>query len=408
MGLMPTKRIRFGSQRRRARQIRPDEESARNPAMARTQRHAQTDLRERVKELTCLYESARLAAQPDTSLPAVLQGIAELLPSAWLYPKIASARIVLDRSSFETAGFREGTSSQAAEIAVNGKPRGKVEVVYREERPDLDQGPFLSEERDLLDAVAREIVNIITRKETEEEQTRLQDQLRHADRLSTLGQLAAGVAHELNEPLGNILGFAQLAKKCPGLPVQARQDIEKILAASLHARDIIKKMLVFARQMPPQKKRVNLNEVVQEGLSLFGSRCSNEGIEVIRFLRPQLPAILADPVQLNQVLVNLVLNALQAMPGGGRLTIKTGVRGDHVFLIVEDTGPGMTKEVMGRIFTPFFTTKDVGQGTGLGLSVTHGIVTSHGGSIQVRSEVGQGTQFEIALPAEGTREAERC
>ncbi len=121
---------------------------------------------------------------------------------------------------------------------------------------------------------------------------------------------------------------------------------------------------------------------------------------MIPSLHPDLPVISADPVQLNQVVVNLVLNALQAMPRGGRLTVKTLMSGDHIFLIVEDTGIGMSKEVLKQIFTPFFTTKDVGQGTGLGLPVVHGIITSHGGSIHVESNVGGGTRFEIQLPVE--------
>jgi signal transduction histidine kinase len=123
-----------------------------------------------------------------------------------------------------------------------------------------------------------------------------------------------------------------------------------------------------------------------------------EGIELVRDLAPDLPEVHADPSQINQVLVNLVINALQAMPSGGRLTLRTVHHPDQVSLIVEDTGMGMDEEVLKKIFTPFFTTKDVGQGTGLGLPVVHGIVTSHGGSIQVESQVNRGTRFEIQLP----------
>ena len=377
-----------------------------NLAIALAHRHAQVDLRERVKELACLYGIARLVVEPGKTLEEILQGIVELLPSAWLYPEIAFARIILDDRSYATPAFREGKNKLATEIIVSGQRRGMVEVVYREEKPELDEGPFYKEERNLIDTVAKEVGIIINRKETEEDQLRLQEQLRHADRLATIGQLAAGVAHELNEPLSNILGFAQLAKKCPGLPNQAEQDIEKILCASLNAREVIKKMLVFARQIPPQKKEVHLNQVVEEGLSFFESRCAREGIEMVRSLHPDLPEISADPVQLNQVLVNLVLNASQAMPTGGRLTVKTQMGKDHISLIVEDTGIGMSKKVMKQIFTPFFTTKDVGQGTGLGLPVVHGIITSHGGSIQVESKVGGGTRFEIQLPVEEPSENE--
>ena len=362
-------------------------------------RDAQVDLRERVKELTCLYSIARLAAQHDLSTNEVLQGIVKVLPPAWLYPEIAHARITLNGSSFSTPGFREGKYQQRAEIISSGKHQGSVEVVYGEERPELDEGPFLREERALLDAIAKEIANILTGRQAEQDKLNLEEQVRHADRLATIGQLAAGVAHELNEPLGSILGFAQLAKKCPGVPHQAELDIEKIFNASLHARDIVKKLLIFAREMPPQKIKVNLNKSVEEALTFFRSRCTQEGVELICSLSPNRPGVDADPSQLNQVVINLIVNALQAMPRGGDLKIQTLYEDDQVLLIVEDTGIGMNEEVLGKIFTPFFTTKEVGKGTGLGLPVVHGIITSHGGSVRVKSKVGQGTRFEIQLPA---------
>jgi signal transduction histidine kinase len=138
--------------------------------------------------------------------------------------------------------------------------------------------------------------------------------------------------------------------------------------------------------------------VIEEGLYFFESRCANEGIELVRSFAPKLPEVYADPAQLNQILINLVVNALQAMPGGGQLFIHTLNHEQWVSLIVTDTGTGMDEEVLGKIFIPFFTTKDVGQGTGLGLPVVHGIVTSHGGTLHVESKVGQGTRFEIRLP----------
>lgn len=366
---------------------------------------AQAALRERVKELTCLYGIAKIAGEPETSLEEILEGIVELLPSAWQYPEITFARITLDGRFYSTPGFREFPQKQAAEIVVGGKPRGGVEVVYVEQKPELDEGPFLKEERSLIDAVAKQVALIIKRREAEEDRARLQEQLRHADRLATIGLLAAGVAHELNEPLGNILGFAQLAKKCQGLPESARCDLEKIEFASLHARDVIKKLLVFARQTPPEKTRVNLNQVVEEALYFLEGRCVEARVELECSLVPDLPEITADPAQLNQVLVNLVVNGLQAMPEGGKLKVQTGVCDEGVFLAVEDTGVGMSEEVLKQLFVPFFTTKDVGQGTGLGLPVVHGIVTAHGGTIRLKSELGRGTRFEIRLPVEGRQAA---
>jgi signal transduction histidine kinase len=362
---------------------------------------------ERVKELTCLYGMAQISSQPDMALEEIIQGIVELLPPAWQYPEIAFARIILDGVSYTTQGFRDCRQKQTAEIIVGSVSRGVIELVYVEDKPDLDEGPFLKEERHLINAVAKQVALIIERKQAEKEKLKLHNQLLHADRLATIGMLAAGVAHELNEPVGNILGFAQLAKKCPGIPDSVKHDIGKIEIASLHAREIIQKLLVFARQAQPQKTSVNLNHIVQDGLYFFEARCAKEGIELIRLLSPDIPEITADPGQLNQLLVNLVVNSLQSMTGTGKITVQTQFSEHNVYLIVEDTGTGMSKEVLDKIFVPFFTTKDVGHGTGLGLPVVYGIVTAHGGTIDVKSKPGCGTRFEIQLPATGQINTEK-
>jgi len=367
---------------------------------------AVTALRERVKELTCLYAISQIAGQPDISLQEILQGIVDLLPPAWQYPEITFAKIMFDGASYTTPAFHDGCHKQTADIIVDGIPRGTIEMVYAEEKPRADEGPFLKEERNLINAVAKQMALIIERKEAEEDKLKLNAQLRHADRLATIGMLAAGVAHELNEPLGNILGFAQLSKKCPGIPASAKHDIEKIESASLQAREIIKKLLVFARQRPLKKTWINLNQVVQDSFYFFSARCAKGGIELVQTLSTNLPEIIADPALLNQVLVNLVVNASQSMPGGGRITVSTRSCDEYIYLTVEDTGPGISKEILEKIFIPFFTTKDVGQGTGLGLPVVHGIVTSHGGTIDVDSKVGYGTRFEIRLPIEAKQHDE--
>jgi len=357
-------------------------------------------LAERVKELTCLYGIAQVAAQPGISLEEIIRGIVELLPSAWQYPETALARIILDGIPYTTQGFHQCRQKQTAEIVVGGVPRGAVELVYVEEKPALDEGPFLKEERNLIDVIARQIALVVERIQIEEDKLKLHNQLLHADRLATIGMLAAGVAHELNEPLGNILGFAQLAKKDDGVPGSVKQDIEKIETASLHARQIIQKLLVFARQTPPKKTQVNLNQVVEDGLYFFEARCAKAGVELVRKLSSNLPEITADPAQLNQLIVNLVVNALQAIQGKGKIIVQTQSSDQEIHLIVEDTGTGMTDEVLEQIFIPFFTTKEVGHGTGLGLPVIHGIVTAHGGSINVESKLGSGSRFEIRLPVE--------
>jgi two-component system NtrC family sensor kinase len=384
------------------------EEVAQTLGLAVADRRAQAALRERVKELTCLYGMARVAEQPALLLGEVLQRIVELLPAAWQYPENAAARIVLDEQAYATPGYRPSRYRQSADIVLARRRRGIVEVVYREEIPEFAIGVFLPEEKALIDAVAKQVSSIVERKEAAEEKSKLQQQLIHADRLATIGQLAAGVAHELNEPLGSVLGFAQLAKKYPALPEPVGRDIEKIINASLYAREVVKKLLLFARQVPAKTVEVNINRLVEEGLSFLESQCARANVEVRRELAGDLPEIPVDPAQVTQLLVNLVVNAVQAMPDGGTLTVRTGTRGADAFLRVEDTGVGMTPEVRQKAFLPFFTTKDVNEGTGLGLAVVHGIVNSHGGSIDVESEPGQGTRFEIRLPvrrAENTGEA---
>ena len=359
---------------------------------------AEAALRERVKELTCLYGIARVVERAGNSKDEVLQDIVELLPPAWQYPEITAARIVLDGHSHTTPGFRQSKYRQTADIIVNGERRGSVEVAYLEERAEFTIGAFLEDEEKLINAVAREVALIVERNEADAEKSKLEQQLIHADRLATIGELAAGVAHELNEPLGSILGFAQLAEKCPDLPGQAGQDVRKIIAASLYAREVIKKLMVFARQMPSRKAKLNLNGVVEEAFFFLEGRCVKGGIEVVRSLASNLPDIIADPAQVKQILVNLVVNAIQAMPDGGTLGVSTRANDASVSLIVEDSGTGMSEETLEKVFLPFFTTKDVNEGTGLGLAVVHGIVVSHGGSIEIESRPGRGARFEVCLP----------
>lgn len=361
-------------------------------------RRAQAARHERVKELTCLYNIVKVVERPGISLDGILRGIIEMLPPAWQYPEMAFARIALDGRAYSSPGFRDSEYKLVTEIVVDEERRGTIEITYADEGLAFKEEPFLKEERSLLDAVAREVEVVVEMKEAEAEKAHLQDQLRHADRLATIGQFAAGVAHELNEPLGKILGFAQLAKKCQALPAQAAEDLDKIINASLNARETVRKLLIFTRQMPKKQTNVDMNKIITEELHFFESQCAKDGIKLVRRLEPKLPPMEGDPVQLHQVLVNLVVNAIQAMPGGGTLSVGTRSADGSVYLVVEDTGIGMSNDVQKKIFLPFFTTKDVGKGTGLGLSVVHGIVTSHGGEIGVESRAGRGSRFEIKFP----------
>ena len=359
----------------------------------------QAALRERVKELTCLYEISLLAGDYDLELRDILRRIAQLIPAAWQYPDIACARITLDNDSFTSTDFDDAGERQSASIVIKGNSRGQVEVFYRKAMRDSDEGPFLREERNLINSISKQLALIIERAESRIETNNLQQQLQHADRLATIGQFTAGLAHELNEPLVHILGFAQIVEKNTHLPDDAKPDIANIVRASLHAREIVRKLLIFARQVPGRRENVQLNEVVKDAMYFISARCRQGKISLRCRRAKELAAISGDRALLTQVLVNLAVNAIQAMPEGGRLQIETRREKNNVILAVRDNGTGISDDIKDKIFMPFFTTKDVGNGTGLGLSVVHGIVSSHGGTINIESTPGVGTQFTIAFPS---------
>jgi signal transduction histidine kinase len=355
-------------------------------------------LKERIKELNCLYELSKAAWEADNDLEAIVSKTLEILPRAMQHQSVAEARITVNKEVHASAGFNKCKYIIESIITVDKKKYGKIEIGYRATGKQKAGLIFLPEEKSLLKAVSREIALFLRRASAEADKEQLQIQLQHAERLAFVGELSAGIAHELNEPLGSILGFAQLIKKTGDLNDQQNIDIERIVKASLYTREIIKKLMIFSRQMPRQISSVNMNEIIDNILYFIDVRFQSRGTRIVKHLDPNLKNIQADEVQMSQVLVNLITNAIQAMPEGGEVTIVTKNKDKHVSMIVKDTGIGMTKQVKDKIFEPFFTTKAVGQGTGLGLSVVQGIIDSHKGKISVTSHPGKGSKFEIILP----------
>ncbi|MBF0441675.1 MAG: PAS domain-containing sensor histidine kinase [Oligoflexales bacterium] len=357
------------------------------------------ELLERTKELNCMYEVAKIVAS-SMPLNEILKQIAQIVPSGWQHSESASCRIVLDGDSYSSS--LEGTSkrSQRSDIIVTGELRGFIEVCYLEKFPTMFEGPFLKEERDLLNAIARTLSITVKSKTDEEQKNNLQTQLLHADRLATIGQLVTGIAHEINEPMANILGYTQLIKKNDGLSKQIYEDLLKIEQASLYIKEIIKKLMVFTRTATSEFEPVNLNTIIEESLFLFEKRCEKENIVLKISLSANRPYLMANPSQIKQVIINIAINGIQAMENGGVLSIDTEVKNKKAILTIEDTGIGIPKSIQKKIFLPFFTTKDVSEGTGLGLSVVYGIVTTHKGEIEVMSDVGKGSKFRILFPLE--------
>ncbi|MFZ7126563.1 MAG: two-component system sensor histidine kinase NtrB [Desulfobacterales bacterium] len=229
---------------------------------------------------------------------------------------------------------------------------------------------------------------------------RTQIQLLQAEKMASLGKLAAGVAHQLNNPLGGITLFARLVMEEYDLQEGAKEDIQRILRDAERCRDTVKELLEFARQTRHEMRPLDINRAISRTLFLLENQTLFQNILIERDFIEGLPSILADTQQLNHMFMNIILNAAQAMEGKGKLHLSTRLSeaGDAVVIRIADTGPGIPGEILPRIFEPFFTTKEEGQGTGLGLSLVYGIVENHGGTIQASNNDPCGTVFTIQLP----------
>ena len=303
----------------------------------------------------------------------------------------------------ELAGRRRDGSTFPAEISLSSIDTDEGLLVTAAIR-DITERLEVQAERERLRAVA--------------ERSRLEQQLQQSQRLESLGQLAGGVAHDFNNLLGVISSYAAFVAdevrrpEASGMSESVVSDIEQVQLAAQRAAGLTHQLLAFARREVVQPKVLNLNDVVGSVLRLL-QRTLGEHIEVVTELSDHLNAVVADPGKIEQVLVNLAVNARDAMPGGGRLTISTAntevdeayavswadlAPGCYVALTVADNGTGMPPEVIERAFDPFFTTKPKGAGTGLGLATIHGIVAQAGGNVRIYSEPGIGTTIAVLLP----------
>jgi PAS domain S-box-containing protein len=254
--------------------------------------------------------------------------------------------------------------------------------------------------------------DVSARKQAEFEREQLEEQLRHSQKMEAVGRLAGGIAHDFNNLLAAIIGYAELAVCSMPEHDEKRKDIMQIREAGRRASRLTQQLLAFSRKQVLETRPLNLSKQVT-GLEKMLRRVIGEDVVLTTFLQPEIGTVKADPGQIDQILLNMAINARDAMPHGGRLTIETanvhldeeyarnhaGVRpGSHVMLSISDSGDGMPAEVLHHVFDPFFTTKEAGKGTGLGLSTVYGIVKQHGGSVWVYSEEETGTTFKVFLP----------
>ena len=245
------------------------------------------------------------------------------------------------------------------------------------------------------------IRNITERNQAEKEKKELEDKAQVASRLAAIGEMAAGVAHEINNPLTGVLGFSQMLLEKENVPEDIKADLKLIADGSQRVADIVKRLLTFARQTKPIRALANINELIDNTLKLREYVLKTSNIEVITRFDKELPLSVVDPGQMQQVFLNLIVNAEQAMTkanGKGTLTITTEKNGNFICISFLDDGPGITRENLKHLFEPFFTTKEPGEGTGLGLSLSRSIVLEHGGRIHVESKSGHGANFIVEIP----------
>jgi signal transduction histidine kinase/ActR/RegA family two-component response regulator len=297
-------------------------------------------------------------------------------------------------------------SAIAVPLGVRQEPIGILGAYYRAERPFTDEDAALLGTIARHTALALEKAHLYT--ELQESLQHLQDtqaQLIQADKLKALGTLLSGMAHELNNPLSTIQLSVQLMKRQQGLPDPVRRRMDAMEEECDRASRIIRDLLVFARRKPPERRPTDVNEVIRTTLSLQAPDFEASKIRVAADLA-ELPPIMADGHQLQQVLLNLYTNATHAMKedaGTGTLTVRSLRHGGEIIVQVEDDGPGIPADHLGRIFDPFFTTKGAGEGTGLGLSLSIGIVEAHGGGMVADNVSGRGARFTVRLPLGGER-----
>ena len=237
--------------------------------------------------------------------------------------------------------------------------------------------------------------------ERTKELQQVQDQLVRAGKMAAIGELAAGVAHEINNPLTGVLTFSSLMLKKVDEKNPWKKDLENIVEQTTRCRNIVRGLLDFARQRKPDKREWDIHTLIEQTLTLVEKQAPFQNIRIVKEFKTGVPMLLVDADQIQQVFMNILLNAADAMAGnGGTLTIKTDLKDGITEVSFADTGCGIAKEHLSKLFDPFFTTKETGKGTGLGLAISYGIIQSHGGDIEVESEVGKGSTFRIKLPIE--------
>ncbi|MBW1862336.1 MAG: PAS domain S-box protein [Deltaproteobacteria bacterium] len=497
-------------------------EEERNQA-EKTMRKNTYKLSKRVKELNCLYSISKLGQRRRLSLEEILQRIVDLMPPAWQYPKITCARVILEGQEFRTRNFNETIWKQSGDIIVHGQPSGTLEVCYLKKRPANDEGPFLKEERSLINAIAERLERIIERKRAEkallESEKRFRDLVENApigiliiqndqivyrnpeqeklygplprsleftdfefihpddvekfkkfyqdmtsgkvrtldtdfrlypvgkkggrldmkwaycraslikyqgkeaillnvmdmtrarelehllriqDKMTSLGRVAAGIAHEIRNPLSGINIYLNTLEKIYDREEsldKVKEILGQLQSASSKIESVIRRVMDFSKPGTPKFVLTDINQAIEETIKLSSVTMRKRGIKIEKALTEDLPPCHADPQLIEEVILNIITNASEAMKsmdGAKKIEVSSSIENNNILVKVSDSGPGVPSSLKDKIFDPFYTTKN--GSTGIGLSLAHRIITDHGGSLNISKSKWGGAEFVIEIP----------
>lgn len=358
---------------------------------------AELALKERIKELTCLYEVSSIIVQSNSELlEDTLVAISGSLKKAFKFCEITE--IAIETGEINIAINKNGEDKVAITSAILSfnKVNGSINAYLPSDK--FSKKDFLFEEQQLLDSIASKIGNLLERLELKKNEISLKRQMERADRLGILGEITAGIAHELNTPLANILGFAELLQDNLKKDLKATADLEKIIQNAIFSREVVKKLMFFACEMPQEMQKVNIVPSIKNAINLLDATFRKEQVKYIVKIEEEELWLRADTIQLTQIIFNLTINAIYFSPKNGLVTIETLQNKTHIILKISDEGTGLSETSLEKIFQPFYTTKATGDGSGLGLSVVHGIIMSHGGTIIAENNLSKGATFTVSLP----------
>ena len=350
-------------------------------------------LRERIKELTCLYEVSSIISNTDIdSLETSLTAILVSIKKAFQYPSATEISVVYKDVNYAT-GVLNDQLTISSKIQLFNQPKGEITASLTS-----NKSSFLKEEKQLIDSIALKMSSLLERIEIKENEKSLRRQIEHTDRLNILGEITAGIAHELNTPLTNILGFSELLQENFPEKSDFHTDLDKIIKNAIYSREVVKKLMFFSCKMPQEWQIADIKPTLKSAIDLLKPSLRKKEINCVLDIEDHL-VLKADVLQITQVIFNLVMNAIYFTPTNGTIEIKAYKTKTNIIIKVIDEGIGLNKNTKTKLFEPFFSTKPVGEGSGLGLSVVHGIIASHKGKITANNNPHQGATFKIKLPA---------